>query len=84
MKKIICSPWTVLTLLALGWGPIFVAECIRQMRPDLDRAYAPQGFAMAWLGVCFFCTFGVAILLLFHAIRLLRRVMGRYLERRND
>jgi hypothetical protein len=41
--------WLVVLFLAIGWGPLFVAEFVRTARPDLDASYVPQHFAMQWM-----------------------------------
>jgi hypothetical protein len=47
-KHALSGPRSILILLAVGWGPIFVADSIREMSSALDKSYKPQGFIMGW------------------------------------
>jgi hypothetical protein len=52
LRKLLLSPWCwVGTFLAVGWAPLFIADFVRGARPDLDGAYLPQAFAIAWMPV---------------------------------
>ena len=49
-------PRIIMFLLVLGWGPAFIAEAVRNARPDLDAAYVPQHYALQWIRVtAWFC-----------------------------
>jgi hypothetical protein len=62
VPRIFLSPWLIVNVLAFGWGPLFVADQIRSIRPDLDAAYILQAIGMNWLIVTVRCT-QLAILL---------------------
>ena len=82
MKRVLLSPWLILGLLVLGWVPVYVADWVRNARPDLDAAYTPQAFAMGWLGVCFFCSAGAITLAVFHGARIVVGLVRKYLDSR--
>ena len=54
--KVVSSFWLVVLFLAVGWGPLRVADLIREARPDLDASYALQHFAMQWMGTAAVCS----------------------------
>ena len=59
----------ILVALAIGWAPLFIAELVRQARPDLDAAYRPQAFGMAWMFVTVVCSLLALLLAAVHAVR---------------
>jgi hypothetical protein len=71
------SPWIIIAMLALGWGPLYVAEFIRRVRPDLDASYAPQAFGMGWMAITLLCSLVAGVLAVVHLIRFLMRLLGR-------
>jgi hypothetical protein len=71
--KVISSFWLVVLLLAVGWGPAFVADLIREARPDLDASYAPQHFAMHWIGMTALCSLLAIVAAVVWVIRFFRR-----------
>jgi len=73
LRRAILSPWTIGALLALGCGPIFVAELVRRAQPDLGAAYAPQAFAMGWMVITFFCSLFSIVLAIVYLVRLVSR-----------
>jgi hypothetical protein len=66
----------IIVLLAIGWGPLFIAEFVRGARPDLDASYGPQAFGMGWMGITLLCTILSVILAVIHAIRFVIRWLG--------
>ncbi|HXF27455.1 MAG TPA: hypothetical protein VN610_09280 [Bryobacteraceae bacterium] len=40
-RKLITSPWMIAIFLTIAWGPLFVADFLRDARPGLDASYAP-------------------------------------------
>jgi hypothetical protein len=65
------SPWAIVALVTIGWGPMFIAELVRTSRPDLDASYGPQAFGMVWLRVTFLCTSLAVVFLLIYLVRLI-------------
>jgi hypothetical protein len=55
LRRLILTPWTILLLIVIGWGPLFIAEFVRRSRPDLDASYAPQTFGIGWFPVTLLC-----------------------------
>ena len=68
--RAVLSPWWILVFLAVGWGPVFIAEFVRTSRPDLSANYAPQAFAMGWLAITIGSSVLAAAYIVGHAIRL--------------
>jgi hypothetical protein len=54
--RLVSSFWLVVLLLAIGWGPVFLAESVWEARPDLDAAYVPQHFALQWMNTTVRCS----------------------------
>jgi hypothetical protein len=71
--KWLLSPWLIVVFLALGWGPLFIAEYISETEPDLRANYVPQAFAMRWISVTVLSSLLAVISL---AIQLVRFVVG--------
>ena len=59
----------IVGLLAVAWGPLFVADLVRTSSPALDASYGPQGFGMAWMFVTLACTFLAIVAAVVHLIR---------------
>jgi hypothetical protein len=79
--RILQSTWLIANVLAFGWGPLFVADQIRRLRPDLDASYTLQGFAMDWLPVTLRTTQLAILLVIAHCLASLflhtRRRIGK-------
>lgn len=67
----------ILVVLIIGWGPEFVADAVRALRPDLDAAYVPQAFAIGWFAVTLFCSVAAVVLATVHGIFLTRRLLHK-------
>jgi hypothetical protein len=78
------SPWMILLFVAVGWGPVFLAELVRRARPDLDASYAPQAFAMGWLMVCLWCSVLAVAFAIGHTVRLIVTGARRFAQRRGS
>lgn len=76
IRRLAFSPWMIIVLLALGWGPLFIAEFVRGARPDLDAEYRPQAFAMGWLGITMICSFLAVVFAIVHLLRLVVQRLG--------
>jgi len=59
----------ILLSLVAGWGPVFLAELVREARPDLDARYVPQAFAMGWIVVSLWCSVLAVAPAIGHGIR---------------
>jgi hypothetical protein len=70
------SFWLVVLFLAIGWGPLRVADLIREARPDLDASYALEHFAMRWIGVTASCSLLALVAAVVWVIRLILRRFG--------
>jgi hypothetical protein len=68
----------ILVFLAVGWGPVFVADFVRTSRPDLSANYAPQAFAMGWLAITIRCSILAGVYTVGYAIWLIV-MLGRKL-----
>ena len=66
-------PRIIMFLLVLGWGPAFIAEAVRNARPDLDAAYVPQHYALAWIRVTAWCSLLAVVAGVIWAVRALFR-----------
>ena len=75
----ISSPWLIAVTLSIGWGPLFVAECIRGAFPALDRAFEPQHFAMYWVRSTLLFSVLAALIMLAHGIAFVVRLSRRSL-----
>jgi hypothetical protein len=71
----VSSFWLVVLFLAVGWGPLWVADLARNASPDLDASYAPQHFAMEWIGKAAFCPLLAAVVTFVCVIRF---ILGRF------
>ncbi len=71
VRRVLTSPWMIVVFLAVGWGPIFIAEFVRDVRPDLNATYSPQGFAMSWIMITFWSSLLAAALTVGHIVRLI-------------
>ena len=76
--RAVLSPWMILLFLAVGWGPVFIADFVRTSRADLSAHYVPQAFAMGWLPVTLHCSIWAGVYIVGHAIRLIV-MLGRLL-----
>lgn len=76
--RAVLSPWMILVFLAVGWGPLFVADFVRTSRPDLSANYVPQAFAMGWLTITIRCSILAGVYIVGYAIRLIV-MLGRKL-----
>lgn len=77
--RILSSAWMIAGFLAVGWGPLFVAEAVRRASPSLDADYQPQSFAMRWLLITMVCTILAMVFALAYALRLVVIVLrGRH------
>jgi hypothetical protein len=75
----ISSPWLIAVALSIGWGPLFVAECIRGAFPALDGAFEPQHFAMYWVRSTLLFSVLAALIMLAHGIAFVVRLWRRSL-----
>ena len=69
------NPWVVGGLLAVGWGPLFLADIVSETRfgESIDQHYV-----MAWgMSVTFFCSALATALILIHIVRLVCRLVSR-------
>ena len=79
LLRILSSAWMIAGFLAVGWGPLFVAEAVRRASPALDADYQPQSFAMRWLLMTMGCTILAIVFALAHVLRLVVIVLrGRH------
>lgn len=76
--RAVLSPWMILVFLAVGWGPVFIAEFVRTARPDLSASYVPQAFAMGWIGITLCCSLFAAVYTVASLIKLI--VIGKRLS----
>jgi hypothetical protein len=75
--RVVSSFWLVVLLLAVGWGPVFLAESVREARPDLDAAYVPQHFALQWMSTTVHCSLLAIVAAVVWAIRYLFRIFKK-------
>ena len=66
LGNVASSPLLGVVLLAVGWGPQVVADLVWRTSPALAESYAPQGFAMAWLGITFVCSLTAVVVFVVH------------------
>ena len=54
LLRLISSFWIVVLLLAVGWGPAFIADLVARSRPDLsaDATY----YVLQWMRITWYCT----------------------------
>ncbi len=75
--RIVLSPWMILVFLAVAWCPLFMADLVRVMRPDLDASYTTQAFAMGWMGITMICSLLAIVLSVVHLVRFFLRLFSR-------
>jgi hypothetical protein len=46
----------ILLFVVVGWGPLFLADLVRSLRPDLNASYRPQAFAVGWMMITLCCS----------------------------
>ncbi len=68
LRRIASSPWMILVAMLVGWGPVFAAELVGRVSPDLDASYKPAGFATAWAPMALACSFVALVLGVVHLI----------------
>ena len=74
VRRAVLNPWMSVILPTVGWGPLFIAEFIREISPELDKSYGPQRFLMGWgLTVTVLCSFLAFIVLVVNVVRLIAR-----------
>ena len=71
--RLASSFWLVVLFLAVGWGPAFLADLVREARPDLDASYAPQHFAMRWVNATALCSLLAVVAAVVWVIRFILR-----------
>jgi hypothetical protein len=82
LLRVVSSFWLVVLLLAIGWGPLRVADLLRETRPDLDTSYALQNFAMKWMPTTAVCSLLAVVAAVVWVIRVfLRRFVSADSER---
>lgn len=70
--KVVSSPWMIIVLLLIGWGPLLVCDIVRLAHPDFDAIH----FATEWIGMALVCSFLAVIFAVIHAIRFIVRMLG--------
>jgi len=51
------SAWWIVIFVAIGWGPLVIADSLLKVFPALDKNYAVSAFGMSWgLTVALGCT----------------------------
>lgn len=76
--KVASSFWLVPLFLAVGWGPLRVADLIREARPYSDASFDLQYFAMQWMEVTALCSLLAIVVAALWVIRFaVRRFAGR-------
>jgi hypothetical protein len=60
----------ILLFVVVGWGPLFLADLGRSVRPDLNASYRPQAFAMGWMMITLYCSLLAVACTIGHAVRL--------------
>ena len=78
--RAVLSPWMILVFLAIGWGPVFVADRVRMASPSLSERYVPQAFAMGWLVVTIKCSVAAGAFIVGHTIRLIVKLARQLLS----
>jgi heme/copper-type cytochrome/quinol oxidase subunit 2 len=78
------SPWIILLFLVIGWGPLFLADLVRYVRPDLNASYTPQAFAMGWLMITLWCSVLAIVLAVVHSVWLIMMTIRGSAKRRRD
>ena len=75
--RALLNPWLIVILFVVGWVPIIVADIVFEASGGGSRnaSYALPGFAMTWLGITAFCSFGMIALILVHLARLIARAI---------
>jgi len=68
--KIVSSAWMIPLLIAIGWGPVMIAEAVRVSSPRADASYGPQSFAMHWILITVGCSVLAAVLVVLQSLRL--------------
>jgi uncharacterized protein (DUF58 family) len=71
-------------LLAVGWGPLLIAQWVASAHPDRnpDRI---TGFMLGWgLGVTAICSLLAVALVLLYAVRLIVARVARFIEQRRE
>lgn len=70
MPRAVVSFWAIVSLVSIGWMPVFIAEMVRMSSPALDAAYKPQAFAMHWIPITVLCSLGAMLWLIALAVQL--------------
>jgi len=80
--RILSSPWMILAFLVIGWGPAFVGDWVRVMRPDPDLLAEWVHFLMQWIFITKWCSIIALALVIVHTSIFFYRLIGRSPERR--
>jgi len=80
--RILLSPWMILVFLVIGWGPTFVGDWVRVLRPDPDFVSGYIHYLMQWIVITKLCSIIAFALILVHAFGFLYRLLGSSPERR--
>jgi hypothetical protein len=76
------SPWTIVVFLVVGWGPAFVGDWVRVMRPDPDFLAEYTHFLMQWIFITLWCSVIAFALIVVHSCIFVFRLLGNNHERR--
>jgi len=82
LQSVVSSPWMILVALIIGWGPQFIADVVRVLRPDLDAKYVPEVISVSWLGMTILFSAVAVVLAIMHGIFLIFRLFRRDAERK--
>jgi hypothetical protein len=74
--RILVSPWMIPVFLVIGWGPAFVGDWVKVMRPDPDFDAEYIHYLMQWIVITELCSIIAFALILVHAFRFLYRLLG--------
>ena len=74
--RILLTPWMIIVVLVVGWGPVFVADCVRARHSDPDLVAEYLHFVMQWLSITVLCSVIAGALTLVHGFIFLFRLLG--------
>jgi len=80
--RVLVSPWMIVVVLAVGWGPALVADCVRVLQPDQNVIAECAHFVMHWIVITACCSVIALILILLHTFTFFFRLLGDHPEKR--